>query len=216
MPVVSLISVEPSSQIQEGNHLHVTLGISPPIPAGEPHLIGGIIVWDSWKGESADALIAFAFYPGDTDDVVSYQVDVADDNGAVNTNRTIRIAVNSAFDEYTVGSSSGRTVRVLDRDGSTPPQQQQPPPPPPPPVNTPTFTPTPTPTNTPTPTPTPSPNTPTPSPNTPTPPPNTPTPSPPPPPPDTPTPTATATANSNTNSHSNPNSYVLPPPPPPR
>lgn len=181
MPVVSLISVEPSSQIQEGNHLHVTLGISPPIPAGEPHLIGGIIVWDSWKGESADALIAFAFYPGDTDDVVSYQVDVADDDGAVNTDRTVRIAINSAFDEYTVGSSSGRTVRVLDRDGSTPQQQQQPPPPP---VNTPTFTPTPTPT--------PSPNTPTPSPNTPTPPPNTPTPSP--PPPDTPTPTPTATA----------------------
>ncbi len=191
MPVVRLISVEPSSQVLEGNSVHVTLGISPPVSVGDPgltggRLIGGIIVWDSSKGEDADVLIAFAFHPGDTTDVVSYQVDVANDDGVVNTNRTVRIAINSTFAEYTVGSPSGRTVRVLDRDGSTPQPPQPPPPPPPPPVNTPTFTPTPTPTNTPTPIPTLSPNTP-------TPPPNTPTPSPPPPPPDTPTPTATAT-----------------------
>ena len=70
LPVVRLISVAPSSQVQEGNSLRITLGISSPLPAGASRLIGGILVWDSWKGEQADALIAFAFHPGDKDDVI--------------------------------------------------------------------------------------------------------------------------------------------------
>ena len=211
MPVVRLISVEPSSQVQEGSSLRVTLGISTPVSAGDPgltggRLIGGIIVWDSWKGEGADALVAFAFHPGDQTDVISYTVDVADDGGAVNTNRTIRIAVNSVFPEYSVGSPSGATVRVLDRDSTSPPPPQPPPPPPPPPPED-TPTPVPPPEDTPTPVPppedipTPVPPPPPPPEDTPTPvppPEDTPTPVPPPPPPpeDTPTP-------------------VPPPPPPP-
>ena len=211
MPVVRLISVEPSSQVQEGNRLRVTLGISPPVSAGDPgltggRLIGGIIVWDSWKGEGADALVAFAFHPGDQSDVVSYGVDVADDDGAINTSRTIRIEVNSAFPEYSVGSPSGATVRVLDRDSTEPPPPPPPedtptpvPPPPPPPEDTPTPVPPPEDTPTPVPPPPPPPeDTPTPVPPPPPPPEDTPTPVPPPPPPpeDTPTP-------------------VPPPPPPP-
>ena len=202
MPVVRLISVEPSSQVLEGNRIRVTLGISPPIPAGESRLIGGIIVWDSWVSDQfADALIAFAFYPGDEIDTLSYRVDVADDDRAVNTNRTIRIEINSVFDEYSVGSPSGATVRVLDRDSTgppPPPPEDTPtpvPPPPPPPEDTPTPVPPPPPPpeDTPTPVPPPPPpleDTPTPVPPTPTPPEDTPTPVPPTPTPpeDTPTP----------------------------
>ena len=204
MPVVRLISVEPSSQVQEGNSLRVTVGISPPVSAGDPgltggRLIGGILVWDSWKSDQfADALIAFAFFPGQSTDTLTYTVDVADDDGVVNTNRTIRIAVNSVFDEYTVGSPSEKTVRVLDRDGSTPPPPPEDtptpvPPPPPPPEDTPTPTPTPTATPTPTPTPTATPSS-TPEATVPPPlPPNTPTPTPSPTPPATATPTPTPT-----------------------
>ncbi len=212
LPVVRLISVEPSSQVLEGNRLSVTLGISPPVSAGDPgltggRLIGGIIVWDSWKGEGADALVAFAFHPGDQTDVVSYGVDVADDDGAINTNRTIRIEVNSVFPEYAVGSPSGATVRVLDKDsaGPPPPPPQQPPPPPedtpipepppPPPEDTPIPEPPPPPPpeDTPIPEPPPPPppeDTPIPEPPPPPPPENTPIPEPPPPPPpeDTPIP----------------------------
>ena len=193
MPVVRLISVEPSSVVQEGNSVRVTLGISPPVSEGDPgltggRLIGGIIVWDSWKSEQvADALIAFAFHPGDEIDTLSYRVDVADDDGEVNTNRTIQIEVNSVFDEYSVGSPSGATVRVLDRDSTGPP--------PPPPEDTPTPVPPPPPPpeDTPTPVPPPPPlpeDTPTPVPPPPPPPEDTPTPVPPPPPlpEDTPTP----------------------------
>ena len=209
MPVVRLISVEPSSEVQEGNSLRVTLEIDSPVSAGDPgltggRLIGGIRAWDSWGGSSSVTLIAFAFWPGDKTDVVSYSVQVVDDDGAVITDRTIRIDINSAFAEYTVGSPAEATVRVLDRDSTGPPS--------PPPENTPTPTPSPTPTPTATPTPTPTPTaTPTPTPPTPA---DTPTlrPSPPPPPPPpppplpptntptptptpspTPTPTATAT-----------------------
>ena len=92
LPVVRLVSVSPSSQVLEGNSLRVTVGISPPVSAGDPgltggRLIGGIIVWDSWKDEqSADQLIAFAFFPGESTKNLTYTVDVADDDGAVNTN----------------------------------------------------------------------------------------------------------------------------------
>ncbi len=186
MPVVRLISVEPSSQVLEGNSLRVTLGISPPVSEGDPgltggRLLGGIIVTDSQGGSSDVTLIAFAFWPGDTTDVVTYTVQVVDDDGAVNTDRTIQIEVNSVFDEYSVGSPSGATVRVLDRDSTgppPPPPEDTPtpvPPPPPPPPDTPTPTPTATPTPTPTATATPMPE-------------DTPTPVPPPPPEDTPTP----------------------------
>ena len=194
--MVRLISVEPSSQVLEGNRLRVTLGISPPVSAGDPgltggRLIGGIIVWDSWKGEGADALVAFAFHPGDQTDVVSYGVDVADDDGAINTSRTIRIQVNSTFAEYAVGSPSERTVRVLDRDSTSPPPPQPPPPPPPPPPpeDTPTPVPPPPPEDTPTPVPPPPP----PPEDTPTPVPPPPTPTLVPPPTNTPEPTPTHT-----------------------
>ena len=209
MPVVRLISVQPSSEVKEGNSLRVTLEIDSPVSAGDPgltggRLIGGIRAWDSWGGSSSVTLIAFAFWPGDKTDVVSYSVQVVDDDGAVITDRTIRIDINSAFAEYTVGSPAEATVRVLDRDSTGPPS--------PPPENTPTPTPSPTPTPTATPTPTPTPTaTPTPTPptpaDTPTPRPSPPPPPPPPPPPlpptntptptptpsPTPTPTATAT-----------------------
>ena len=195
--------------------MRVTLGISPPVSEGDPgltggRLIGGIIVWDSWKDEqAADALIAFAFFPGESTDTLTYRVDVADDDGEVNTNRTIQIEVNSVFDEYSVGSPSGAKVRVLDRDSTgppPPPPEDTPtpvPPPPPPPEDTPTPVPPPPPPpeDTPTPVPPPPPppeDTPTPVPPPPPLPEDTPTPVPPPPPPpeDTPTP-------------------VPPPPPPP-
>ena len=66
LPVVSLVSVEPSSVVLEGNTLLVTLEIDPPVSAGDPgltggRLIGGIRVWDSWKSYFVDSLIAFAF-----------------------------------------------------------------------------------------------------------------------------------------------------------
>ncbi len=195
LPVVRLISVEPSSQITEGNTLRINLGINPPVSAGDPgltggRLLGGIIVTDSRGGSSDVDLIAFAFWPGDTTDVVTYTVQVVDDDGAVNTNRTVRIAINSVFDEYSVGSPSETTVRVLDRDSTGPPPPPPPlPPPPPPPEDTPT--PVPPPEDTPTPVPPPE-DTPTPVPppeDTPTPvPPPEDTPTPVPPPEDTPTP----------------------------
>ena len=180
LPVVSLVSIEPSSEVLEGNSLRVTLEIDPPVSAGDPgltggRLIGGIRVWDSWKSDNVDALIAFAFFPGDSTDTLRYYVDVADDGGAVTTGRRIRIDVNPLFEEYQVGAPSEATVRVLDGDGEPPV-----PPPTPTPTPTPTATPTPTPTPTATPTPTPTPTaTPTPTP--------TPTATP------TPTPTLTAT-----------------------
>ena len=148
LPVVSLVSVEPSPEVLEGNRFTVTLGINPPVteayakllPGGR--LIGGIRVWDSWANPSGSDLIAFAFWPGDETDILRYSVCVADDDGAVQTGRTIRIDVNPVFAEYSVGSPSETTLRVLDKDASgaeVPLQQnppclpgQEPPPPPPP------------------------------------------------------------------------------------
>ena len=109
LPVVSLVSVEPSSEVLEGSRLTVTLSINPPVTEADTELltrgrlIGGIRVWDSWANPSGPELIAFAFWPGDETDTVSYSVCVADDDGAVQTGRTIRIDVNSVFAEYSVG-----------------------------------------------------------------------------------------------------------------
>ena len=150
-PVVSLVSVEPSSEVLEGSRLTVTLGINPPIslPVTEAdkelltggRLIGGIRVWDSWKSPPQTyELIAFAFWPGDATDILRFSVCVADDGEAVQTGRTIRIDVNPVFAEYSVGSPSETTLRVLDKGPSgaevplrCPPGQEPPPPPPPPP-----------------------------------------------------------------------------------
>ena len=121
LPKVSLMSVDPSSEVVEGTRIEVTLSIDMPVSAGDPvltggRLLGGIIVWDTWRGAAADGLVAFAFFPGETTDTISYTVCVADDDGAVQTDRTIRIAVNSVFEEYTVGSRRDTTLRVLDKD----------------------------------------------------------------------------------------------------
>ena len=73
---VSLVSVEPSSEVLEGSRLTVTLGINPPVTEADTvaykellkggRLIGGIRVWDSWKSPPQTyELIAFAFWPGD-------------------------------------------------------------------------------------------------------------------------------------------------------
>ena len=120
------MSVEPSSEVLEGSRLTVTLGINPPIslPVTEAdkelltggRLIGGIRVWDSWKSPPQTyELIAFAFWPGDKTDILRYSVCVADDGEAVQTGRTIRIDVNPVFAEYSVGSPSETTLRVLDK-----------------------------------------------------------------------------------------------------
>ena len=55
MPVVRLISVQPSSEVQEGNSLRVTLEIDSPVSADDPgltggRLIGGIRGFDSREG----------------------------------------------------------------------------------------------------------------------------------------------------------------------
>ena len=124
LPVVSLLSVEPSSEVLEGNTLLVTLEIDPPVSAGDPgltggRLIGGIRVWDSWENPSGPELIAFAFWPGDETDILRYSVCVADDGEAVQTGRTIRIDVNPVFAEYSVGSPREATLRVLDKGPSS-------------------------------------------------------------------------------------------------
>ena len=126
--MVSLVSVEPSSEVLEGNRLTVTLGINPPVTEADTvayakllprgRLIGGIRVWDSWANPSGSDLIAFAFWPGDETDILRYSVCVADDGEAVQTGRTIRIDVNPVFAEYSVGSPSETTLRVLDKDAS--------------------------------------------------------------------------------------------------
>ena len=105
LPVVSLVSVEPSLEVLEGNSLRVTLEIDSPVSAGDPgltggRLIGGIRAFDSLPAYSGPELIAFAFWPEDKTDVVTVFVYVADDNGAVTTNRTICIDVNPVFPEY--------------------------------------------------------------------------------------------------------------------
>ena len=165
------MSVEPSSEVLEGNRLSrhaeaywkgtrclLQKRSTPPVSAGDPgltlgRLIGGIRVWDSWKNPSGSELIAFAFWPGDETDILRFSVCVADDDGAVQTGRTIRIDVNPVFAEYSVGSPSETTLRVLDKDasgaevplqqnppclpGQEPPQPPPPPPPPPPPASPP-------------------------------------------------------------------------------
>ena len=93
LPVISLVDVQPSP-VEEGETLRITLGIDEPRAAGAPTLIGGIRVWDSAKSSLADALIAFAFHPGNSSDVLSYRVSVLDDGGEVAVGRTIRIDIN--------------------------------------------------------------------------------------------------------------------------
>ena len=53
LPVVSLVSVE-RSPVKEGGRLSITVGIDAPVPHGAANVRGGVIVWDSWKGEHAD------------------------------------------------------------------------------------------------------------------------------------------------------------------
>ena len=122
LPVVSLLSVEPSSVVNEGDQIVVTLGIEPPVQAGDGNLthgrlLGGIRVWDSCEGEFVHELIAFAFHPGEETDVLRYSVRVAADipcDVDVVANRIICVDVNSLFEEYRVRGSSKVTLRVRD------------------------------------------------------------------------------------------------------
>ena len=160
LPTVSIVSVQPSP-VHEGQSLYTPVRIDPPLPSGggdAANIRGGIIVYDSAKGESADALIAFVFRP-DTAQTRRLNYGVSDD-GVETTDRTIRVLVNPVFDAYQVELVNGEpeeiTVEVL--EGTTDPPQPPPlppqPPPPPPATSTPTSTPEPDPTATFTPTPT--------------------------------------------------------------
>ena len=87
-----LVSVEPFPEVTEGENLRVTLEIDPPVTAGDPgltngKLIGGIIAWDPEDSDAATSLIAFAFYPGDKTDTVTYGVQ---DDGVVTTDRHLQ------------------------------------------------------------------------------------------------------------------------------
>ena len=66
LPVVSLVSVEPSP-VREGDRLRIEVRIAPPLPSDateNDRIRGGILVYDSTKGPFADALIAFVFRAG--------------------------------------------------------------------------------------------------------------------------------------------------------
>ena len=91
LPVVSLVSVGPSPVKEEGR-LSITVGIDPAVASEGVQVRGGVIVWDSWKGEHADQLIAFVFREGDTEKNLSSQS--VEDDGEITTDRTMRVAVN--------------------------------------------------------------------------------------------------------------------------
>ena len=135
------------------------------------------------EGEFADELIAFKFRPGQQERILGVSVD---NDGCKTTSRTIRIAINRAFDSgtygYTISGSEIQGFGLQARNDSdddlcpgddnggdpatnTPTPTHTPASPPDPATNTPTptptATPTPTPTQTPTPTHTPTSHTPT-------------------------------------------------------
>ncbi len=102
---MSLASVEPSP-VREGETLRITVRISQPLPEdadSQTQVRGGVIVWDSWKGEYADQLIAFVFRAGADTRLLHYTVD---DDGEPTTGRTIRVAANWVFDTYRVTEPS--------------------------------------------------------------------------------------------------------------
>lgn len=47
LPVVRLVSIEPSPAVREGDSIRITVRIAPTIPAGGEQVKGGIRVWDS-------------------------------------------------------------------------------------------------------------------------------------------------------------------------
>ena len=138
LPVVTLSDISPSP-VREGSSLRVTLNIS---PTATKRIEGGVIAFDSSKGDGSGALHAFVFRAGD-DEVRAASYFVTDD-GVNDPSRTITIMINGAFDGYRVGSPPYK-ISVLDTTEE------------PEPTSTPTPTPTPEPTPVPTPEPTPEP-----------------------------------------------------------
>ena len=244
LPVVSLDLSFTPSPVDEGERFEVKVKLDRPLgdatsddnnraicygsggATETPCIEGGIIVWDSYndhdEGQFADSLIAFKFRPGHQERILGASVD---NDGCKTTSRTIRVAINRAFDSGTYGYTiSGSEIRVSvtgkndsdeglcpgddsggDPATNTPTPTHTPASPPDPATNTPTPTPTATPTPTPTQTPTPT--------HTPT------SPPPPPPPPDpatnTPTPTPTSTPTATPTATHTPTSPPPPPPDPP-
>ena len=138
-PTVSIASITPEVG-EEGGRLRVTLELSRPLTADEKFcylgraaneepkdevcIQGGIIVWDTYDDHlrddstgDSDHWIKFVFRGGETENRLS--VDVANDE-CITPDRTIRIAVNSAFDDAeTYGhlvDPTQHTVRVSGDD----------------------------------------------------------------------------------------------------
>ena len=107
LPVVTLSDISPSP-VREGSSLRVTLNIS---PTATKRIEGGVIAFDSSKGDGSGALHAFVFRAGD-DEVRAASYFVTDD-GVNDPSRTITIMINGAFDGYRVGSPPYK-ISVLD------------------------------------------------------------------------------------------------------
>ena len=129
-PQVSLGGTSPSGSVEEDSRISVTVILSRALTEKDdkdrarcygaggttetPCIEGGIIVWDSYndheEGELADELIAFKFRPGQQERILGVSVD---NDGCKTTSRTIRVAINRAFDSGTYGYTiSGSEIRV--------------------------------------------------------------------------------------------------------
>ena len=107
----------------ESHHDYQKCGLVGGVPqrSENPCVEGGILVYDTFKGDEsdpdrADELIAFIFFGGDTEDQLT--VFVRDDE-CVTPGRTLRVTINESFDADTHGyeiRNSSFTIPVIGND----------------------------------------------------------------------------------------------------
>ena len=152
-----IVTLDPfeSTCVEENSNLTATVRINEPLTSDEADqlegrkLEGGVIVFDPADSQFATVLSAFVFREGQkTANAAGFLVTPGEGKSVP---RTILVAINPVFPDYSVGMPSERTIRVQESCGTSPPPDPDTPTPVPP---TPSFTPTHTPTFTSTATPT--------------------------------------------------------------
>ena len=126
-----IVTLDPfdSTCVEENSNLRIIVRINEPLSSAEAdelegrQIVGGVIIFDPADAPFASSLSAFVFREGQkTASAAGYTVRSGEGKLVP---RTIRVAVNSVFPDYSVGSPSERTIQVRESCDRSPPRLRQ-------------------------------------------------------------------------------------------